>query len=113
MEAYKSGWSASLRLATNGLVLMAACAAEETAMNAFVIGPIGDQLAQQDSEARRTYEQAIEVYEEVIIEAWVAAGESRDDIERADGIDRPGDIPEQVVKALLSADVVIADLTGG
>lgn len=81
-------------------------------MEAFVIGPIGDQLAEPGSEARAVYEEAVTVYEEVIVEAWVAAGGDRDKITRGDFIDRPGDIPEQVIRATLEADVVIADLTG-
>jgi hypothetical protein len=81
-------------------------------VEAFVIGPIGDQLAEQGTDARTTYEEAVTIYEEVIVEAWVAASGDRDKITRGDFIDRPGDIPEQVIRSTLDAHVVIADLTG-
>ncbi len=78
-------------------------------MRCFVIGPIGDQLAEPGSDARRTYEEGVETFEEVIKAACASL-----DIEayRADDIDDPGEIPEQVYEALRDEQLVIADLTG-
>ncbi len=78
-------------------------------LRCFVIGPIGDKDAEQGSEPRETYEQAIEVLEEVIGPACRAFGL---DPLRADEIADPGEIPEQIFKHLRDDDVVIADLTG-
>lgn len=78
-------------------------------LRCFVIGPIGDKDAEQGSEQRETYEQAIEVLEEVIGPACRAFGL---DPLRADEIADPGEIPEQIFKHLRDDDVVIADLTG-
>lgn len=81
-------------------------------MHGFVIGPIGDQLAAEGTPDRQSYETGIQVFEEIIIPAWEAAGLDREDITRADELDRPGDITEQVVREILGADLVIADLSG-
>lgn len=78
-------------------------------LKAFVIGPIGDRDAADGSDARSSYEQAIQVFEEVIVPACTAFG-----IEptRADMISRTGEIPEQIFRQLRDVPVVIADLTG-
>lgn len=78
-------------------------------MRCFVIGPIGDQLADAGSPERQEYEDAIQVFEEVVKAACAAL-----DIEayRADDIDEPGEIPEQIFEALRDEELVIADLTG-
>jgi uncharacterized protein YoxC len=75
----------------------------------FVIGPIGDKLGNPGSENRETWEQAIEIFEEVILPACSAFGLRP---LRADQISQPGEIPEQVYKHLRDDDVVIADVTG-
>ena len=78
-------------------------------LKAFVIGPIGDRDAPDGSEARSSYEQAIQVFEEVIVPACTAFGV---DATRADMISRTGEIPEQIFRQLRDVPVVIADLTG-
>lgn len=78
-------------------------------LKAFVIGPIGDRDAPDGSEARSSYEQAIQIFEEVIVPACIAFGV---DATRADMISRTGEIPEQIFRLLRDAPVVIADLTG-
>lgn len=78
-------------------------------LKAFVIGPIGDRDAPDGSDARSSYEQAIQVFEEVIVPACTAFGV---DAIRADMISRTGEIPEQIFRQLRDVPVVIADLTG-
>lgn len=78
-------------------------------LKAFVIGPIGDRDAPDGSDARSSYEQAIQVFEEVIVPACTAFGV---DATRADMISRTGEIPEQIFRQLRDVPVVIADLTG-
>ncbi len=75
----------------------------------FVIGPIGDRLALPGSEPRVAYELAIQVFEEVI---EPACSEFEIRPTRSDGITKSGDIPEQIIYRLATADLVIADLTG-
>jgi hypothetical protein len=75
----------------------------------FVIGPIGNKFGEPGSEGRETWEQAIEVFEEVILPACSAFGLRP---LRADQISQPGEIPEQIFGHLRDDDVVIADLTG-
>jgi hypothetical protein len=75
----------------------------------FVIGPIGDQLAEQGSEQRLAYEESVDIFENVIQAACQEFGITA---YRADDIDKPGEIPEQVFQALLDEQLVIADLTG-
>lgn len=76
----------------------------------FVVGPIGDRHAPVGSDARNVYEQAIEVLEKVIEAACAQV-----DVEptRADSIDAPGEITEQVCRLIRYSDIVIADVTGG
>lgn len=77
-------------------------------LKAFVIGPIGDRDAEQESIGRRIYEQGIEALENIITPACSAL-----DIEayRSDNISNSGEIPEQVFRALRDSHIVVADLT--
>lgn len=63
----------------------------------FVIGPIGDRNASLGSPERKTYEEAIQIWEEVIVPACEAFGIRPI---RADHISTTGEIPEQVFSAL-------------
>ena len=74
----------------------------------FVIGPIGDELAEAGSEKRKVWEDAIEVWETVIAPACASVGL---DPLRADEISDSGEITEQTFLHLRDDDVVIADLT--
>jgi hypothetical protein len=74
----------------------------------FVVGPIGDKFALPGTDARQTYEDALEVLTRVILPACTAVGL---DPVRADKIQRPGEITEQVCRHLRDDDVVIADVT--
>jgi hypothetical protein len=78
------------------------------ARTCFVIGPIGNRHAADSSEERLRYEEALQVFEEIIQPAC-----ARHDLEpvRADGLARAGEITEQVFRRLHDDDVVIADLT--
>ena len=78
-------------------------------VKAFVIGPIGDRDAADGTEARKVYEEAIQLLEEVILPACEAFGIVAT---RADQIARTGEIPEQVFRLLRDSPLVIADLTG-
>jgi hypothetical protein len=78
-------------------------------LRCFVIGPIGNRHATHGSEERVTYEEALQVWEEVIQPACAVVGLSP---VRADGLSRAGEIPDQVFRRLRHDDVVIADLTG-
>jgi len=78
-------------------------------MRCFVIGPIGDQLAEPGSPARTSYEESVQIFEEVITAACSQVGI---DAYRADDIDAPGEIPDQIFQALRDETLVIADLTG-
>lgn len=75
----------------------------------FVIGPIGDQLAEQGTPDREIYEDSIQVFEEVV---KAACRSLNIEAYRSDDIDQPGEIPEQVFEALRDEELVIADLTG-
>lgn len=59
----------------------------------FVIGPIGNKFAPLGSEDRVAYEEALQVWEEVIQPACTQVG-----LEpvRADGLARAGEITEQI-----------------
>jgi hypothetical protein len=76
----------------------------------FVIGPIGNRHAAPGTEERTTYEEAIEVYEEVIVRACQAPSVGLEPV-RADGLARAGELTEQIFRRLRDDDVVIADLT--
>ena len=78
-------------------------------VSCFVIGPIGDKDADPGSPGRRSYEEAIQVFEEVIEPACLGYGIRPI---RADHIARTGEIPEQIFRYLRDAHLVIADLTG-
>lgn len=76
----------------------------------FVIGPIGDKLAPFGTPGRENYEQALEVFEKVILPACDA-----NELEaiRADQIAVSGEITEQVFRHLRDDEVVVADVSGG
>jgi hypothetical protein len=76
----------------------------------FVIGPIGDKLAPQGAPARIAYEEALDVYEKVIVPAC-----ETNELEpiRADQIAVAGEITQQIVRHLREDDLVIADISGG
>ena len=76
----------------------------------FVIGPIGNKLAPLGSPGRSLYEEALQVFEDVIRPACQA--NDLDPI-RADGIAVPGEITEQIFRHLYDDEVVIADVSGG
>jgi hypothetical protein len=82
---------------------------EAKELTCFVIGPIGDKDAEADSPERRNYEDAVQVLEEVIEPACAGFGIP---VIRADRINRPGEITEQIYRHLRDAHLVIADLTG-
>jgi hypothetical protein len=75
----------------------------------FVIGPIGNELADLGTPERDAWESSLEIYESVIRAACQFL-----DIEavRADQIAITGDITEQVFRRLYEADLVIADISG-
>lgn len=75
----------------------------------FVIGPIGNRLAELGSESRTVYEDALAVFEDVI---RPACKENGLDPIRADGIAVPGEITEQIFRHLFEDEVVIADVSG-
>lgn len=76
----------------------------------FVIGPIGNKFAPLGDPARQTYEDSLQVFEEVIQAACQQVG-----IEpiRADQIAVAGEITEQVFRHIYEDEVVIADVSGG
>lgn len=76
----------------------------------FVIGPIGNKLAALGTPGRALYEEALQVFEDVIRPACQA--NDLDPI-RADGIAVPGEITEQIFRHLYDDEVVIADVSGG
>jgi hypothetical protein len=76
----------------------------------FVIGPIGDRFAPPGSDSRTTYEDALQVLEEIIEPACLANDMT---VIRADQITSSGDINEQVFRHLRDDEVVIADVSGG
>jgi hypothetical protein len=76
----------------------------------FVIGPIGNKFAPTGDPARELYEDALDVFEKVILPACQAA--SLEPV-RADQIALTGEITEQVFRHLYEDEVVIADVSGG
>ncbi|MGW4803586.1 hypothetical protein [Kitasatospora sp. NPDC004272] len=80
------------------------------ALSCFVIGPIGDRHKDDGSPERLSYEEALEIYEKVVLPACGSVGLEPT---RADLIAQPGEITEQVCRHVMHADVVIADVTGG
>jgi len=79
------------------------------ALRCFVIGPIGNRLAEIGTPERDAYEESLSIMEEVIAPACAHHG-----LEpiRADTLARAGEITEQIFRRLREDDVVIADLTG-
>ncbi|MCX5376784.1 hypothetical protein [Streptomyces sp. NBC_00091] len=91
----------------------AASAASEGAgalRSCFVIGPIGDDLADHGTPAAEAYENALEVFEKVIRPACERFGINP---VRADQIVRAGEIAEQIYVRLRDDDLVIADVSHG
>lgn len=76
----------------------------------FVIGPIGNKFAPIGDPARDAYEDAIDVFENVIVPACQSVGI---DPVRADQISLTGEITEQVFRHLHDDEIVIADVSGG
>lgn len=76
----------------------------------FVIGPIGNKFAQVGSPERESYEEALDVFEKVILPACQAFG-----VEpvRADQIALTGEITNQIFRHLYEDEIVIADVSGG
>jgi hypothetical protein len=84
--------------------------ADPSTLRCFVIGPIGNRLAEHGSSDRQTYEEALKVFSEVIEPACSRVGLINP--VRADGLARAGEITDQIFRRLRDDDVVIADLTG-
>lgn len=76
----------------------------------FVVGPIGNKFAQIGSPSREAYEDALEVFEKVIVPACQAFDL---DPVRADQIAASGAVTEQVLRHLHDDEIVIADVSGG
>lgn len=81
----------------------------EAARKCFVIGPIGNRHAAFDTPERDSYEEALEVFESVIVPACKSVGLTA---VRADQIALPGEITDQIFRRLRDDDVVIADVSG-
>ncbi len=79
-------------------------------MSCFVIGPIGDKLAEYGTREKQIYDYSIQVFEKIIMQACSVF---KLDPLRADMISKAGDINDQICHHLKIADVVIADLTHG
>jgi hypothetical protein len=82
---------------------------DATELSCFVICPIGEKLAPIGSSGRDTWEQNIQIWEEVIQPACVGAGLVP---VRADQIGESGEITDQIFRNLRDSHAVIADLTG-
>ncbi|MFE9422681.1 hypothetical protein ACFYNO_06950 [Kitasatospora sp. NPDC006697] len=76
----------------------------------FVIGPIGNEHAPDESPELRAYEDNLEIFEKVILPACAKYGIVP---VRADGIADSGEITEQICRHVLHDDLVIADISGG
>ncbi|ARF73977.1 hypothetical protein RM717_23130 [Streptomyces griseus] len=76
----------------------------------FVIGPIGDRLAEAGSKERKAYENAVRIFEKVILPACTRSGIVP---VRADRIAHAGELTEQICRHVLESDFVIADVSGG
>lgn len=76
----------------------------------FLIGPIGDTDAEDGSDARRIYEQGLQVLEKIV---EPACRSFRIGVVRADRMAQQGEITEQIFLQLRDAPIVVADLTGG
>ncbi|MEU8822314.1 hypothetical protein [Streptomyces sp. NPDC048636] len=82
----------------------------EQPLTCFVIGPIGDCRAPADSLELKVYEDALEIFERVILPACAKSGIAP---VRADRIAHAGELTEQICRQLIEADLVIADVSGG
>lgn len=78
-------------------------------LRCFVIGPIGNKHDPVGSDGKTVYEEAVEVWEDVIEPACETVGLAP---VRADGLLRAGEITDQIFRRLRDDDVVIADVTG-
>lgn len=76
----------------------------------FVICPIGDRLAAYGTPERTRYEASLQMWENVFDPVCSAFSLN---YVRADKIAESGEITDQVVGLLATADLVIADLSGG
>lgn len=76
----------------------------------FVVGPIGDPHAANDTPEREAYEHHLGIFEQVIAPACEKYGISA---VRADGIAHAGDINEQICRHVVESDLVVADVSGG
>src|SRR5689334_19330238 len=79
-------------------------------LRCFVIAPVGDRLAPIGSEPRTTYEQSLDVLDQVIVPACESNGLTP---LRADQIAIAGEITTQIFRHLREDDLVIADISGG
>ncbi|MGW5350356.1 hypothetical protein ACWERV_07540 [Streptomyces sp. NPDC004031] len=75
----------------------------------FVIGPLGDPHAAMGSPERRAYEESLEVYAHVISAACHNVGITA---VRADEIPSAGEIAGQILRHLVTDEIVIADISG-
>src|SRR2546426_4530469 len=82
---------------------MTATARRVTAKTCFVVGPIGPA----DSETRRRSDALLEY----IIKKVLEAPPFQMVVDRADEIQKPGLITQQVIERVVNADLVVADLT--
>jgi hypothetical protein len=80
----------------------------ESQLMCFVIGPIGNALAEHGSPEREIYENSLHVMAEVIEPACAEYGFTP---VRADSLARAGEITTQIFRRLRDDDIVIADLT--
>jgi hypothetical protein len=81
----------------------------ENQRTCFVIGPIGNSLAEVGSPERQTWEESLRVMAEVIEPACAHHGLTP---VRVDSLARAGEITGQIFRRLRDDDIVIADLTG-
>lgn len=81
-----------------------------TGRTCFVVSPIGNRFEPPGSRGRTSFEENIQMWEEVIQPACDAVGLTA---VRADRIAESGDITDQVFDYLRTAEIVIADLSHG
>lgn len=92
----------------DGLVLLEVTAPQLN--RCFVVGPIGNKFAAIATPAREVYEEALDVFEKVIVPACQAF--SIDPI-RSDQIAVSGAVTQQVLRHIYEDEIVIADVSGG
>lgn len=74
------------------------------AKKCFVVGPIG-----ADGSEVRIH--ADNLFHDVIVPALTPLGFEEDNVIRADHLENPGSINDQVINLILEADLVVADLS--